>query len=50
MFAVRSHWLSDKLPPRSRMASGVASGTAVWSTRIMLFASVIATSVTHIAV
>jgi hypothetical protein len=26
----------------------VASGTAVWSTRIMLLASVIATSVSHI--
>jgi hypothetical protein len=50
MFAVKSHWLSDRLPPRSRIASGVASGTAVWSTRIMLLESVIAASVIHIAV
>jgi predicted PhzF superfamily epimerase YddE/YHI9 len=35
--------------PRSWTASGVASGTAVWSTRIMLLASVIATNVIHIA-
>lgn len=49
MFAVSSHWLWERLPPRSRIASGVASGTAVWSTRIMLFESVIAASVTHIA-
>jgi hypothetical protein len=31
--------------PRPWIASGVASGTAVWSTRIMLLASVIAASV-----
>ena len=33
---------------RPWITSGVASGTAVWSTRIMLLASVIATSVIHI--
>ena len=42
MFAVSSHCDSSSDPPRSLTARGVASGTAVWSTRIMLAAIVIA--------
>ncbi len=49
MFAVRIHCDSSIEPPRSLTARGVARGTAVWSTRIMLAAIVIAASVTHIA-
>jgi hypothetical protein len=46
MFAVRIHCPSAIAPFRSASTSGVASGTAVWSTRIMLLASVAAASVT----
>ena len=45
MFAVRIHWPWATSPPRSEIASAVASGTAVWSTRIMLAATVMAASV-----
>jgi hypothetical protein len=47
MFAVRIHCPSLTAPPRPEITSGVASGTAVWSTRIMLLDSVIAASVTR---
>ena len=47
-FAVRTHGAIVRFPPSPSTISGVASGTAVWSTRIMLFANVIATSVSHI--
>lgn len=49
MFAVRIHCDSSIDPPRSLTARGVARGTAVWSTRIMLAEIVIAASVIHIA-
>lgn len=49
MFAVRIHWPLLRLPCRPSTTSGDASGTAVWSTRIMLLASVIAVRVNHIA-
>lgn len=49
MLAVRIHCDSPSVPPRSSTARGVASGTAVWSTRIMLAEIVMAASVSHIA-
>ena len=48
MLAVNSHWPRSRSAFRPWTTSGVASGTAVWSTRIMLLASVIPTSVSHI--
>ena len=45
MFAVSTHGPWSIWPPRSSTTCGVASGTAVWSTRIMLADSVIATRV-----
>ena len=47
MFAVRIQGPSSRFPPRSRISSGTARGTAVWSTRIMLLARVIAASVSQ---
>jgi hypothetical protein len=43
--AVSTHWEVESDPPRSAIVCGIASGTAVWSTRIMLLARVIATRV-----
>jgi hypothetical protein len=45
MLAVSTHWDVSSDPPRAAMVCGIASGTAVWSTRIMLLANVMATSV-----
>ena len=44
--AVSTHWEVERDPPRAAIVCGIASGTAVWSTRIMLLARVIATSAT----
>jgi hypothetical protein len=46
-FAVWIHWPAPRLPLSPAITSGAAIGTAVWSTRIMLFASVMATSVSE---
>lgn len=48
MLAVRIHGPNSRLAPRSITTSGLASGTAVWSTKIMLLASVMPTSASHI--
>jgi hypothetical protein len=45
ILAVSIHWEVESDPPRAAMVCGIASGTAVWSTRIMLLARVIATRV-----
>ena len=47
--AVSTHWEVERDPPRAAIVCGIASGTAVWSTRIMLLARVIATSVNRLA-
>jgi hypothetical protein len=43
--AVSTHCEVESDPPRPAIVCGIASGTAVWSTRIMLLARVIANSV-----
>lgn len=43
--AVSTYWKVETDPPRAAIVCGIASGTAVWSTRIMLLARVIATRV-----
>ena len=48
MLAVRIQGPSAILAPRSCTTSGLASGTAVWSTKIMLLARVMPTSASHI--
>src|SRR5215212_1056242 len=45
MLAVSTHWEVESEPCRAAIVCGMASGTAVWSTRIMLLARVMATSV-----
>ena len=47
--AVSTYWKVETDPPRAAIVCGIASGTAVWSTRIMLLARVIATSVNRLA-
>jgi hypothetical protein len=47
--AVRIHCDSSMVPPSESITWGAASGTAVWSTRIMLRARVIPTSVIQAA-
>ena len=49
MFAVKSHWASEIEAWRSMIACGAASGTEVWSTRIIELASVIAASVNRMS-
>ena len=49
MFAVSSHCASEIEACRSLIACGAASGTAVWSTRIIELASVIAASVNRMS-